>query len=494
MIKEQNRIFRRVQIFSDLSLVIVSFFMGYFLRDKMLNIYPFSILEKYLWDEQIFSIGYYALYVGLLPVMVFIWGGLLSYFGMYRSAGVHKASVALLIVFKTTIIGFVLLGSYIFVLRMQEDISRLFIGFTFLSAAFLISLEKILLVYIVKVISKRNASFKSSLIVFRRILVVGTNRRAKQFMKLINNNPDWGIRIVGVVDIKTAKQGEMVSGYEILGTLDDMPDLIVSNVIDEVVFIVPRLWLNKIEEIVLYCERMGLTVHVAVNLFQLKFSQAKQTDLQGFPLLTFETTTVKLGHLFVKRVFDFAASGFGLLVLIPFFLFISGIIKMTSKGPIFFRQKRCTLFGREFYLYKFRTMVFDAESKLKDLIESNEMDGPVFKMANDPRITKIGKFLRKFSIDELPQLWNVFKGDMSLVGPRPPLPHEVEKYDVWQRRRLSMRPGITCIWQAGGRNDICDFKEWMKLDLEYIDNWSLMLDFKILFKTIPVVLFGIGAR
>jgi len=152
------------------------------------------------------------------------------------------------------------------------------------------------------------------------------------------------------------------------------------------------------------------------------------------------------------------------------------------------------LYGRKFIFYKFRTMVVDAEAKLKDLLKYNEMVGPVFKMTDDPRITKTGKWLRKFSLDELPQLWNVFKGDMSLVGPRPPLPHEVEKYDAWQRRRLSMRPGITCLWQMSGRNKIIDFKEWMKLDLEYIDNWSLWLDFKILFKTIPVVLLGIGAK
>jgi lipopolysaccharide/colanic/teichoic acid biosynthesis glycosyltransferase len=139
-------------------------------------------------------------------------------------------------------------------------------------------------------------------------------------------------------------------------------------------------------------------------------------------------------------------------------------------------------------------MVEDAESQLKDIVQYNEMDGPVFKMTNDPRITRIGKWLRKFSLDELPQLWNVVKGDMSLVGPRPPLPEEVEQYDTWQRRKLSMRPGITCLWQASGRNKIADFKEWMKMDLEYIDNWSLWLDLKILFKTIPVVLLGIGAK
>jgi exopolysaccharide biosynthesis polyprenyl glycosylphosphotransferase len=226
----------------------------------------------------------------------------------------------------------------------------------------------------------------------------------------------------------------------------------------------------------------------------LKFSRAKQTDLFGFPLMTFESTSLKLGQLFFKRLFDFIVAGIGFILLTPFLFIVAILIKRTSVGPVFFKQLRCGMYGRKFVFYKFRTMIADAESKLKDISQYNEMNGPVFKMKNDPRITKVGKWLRKFSIDELPQLWNVIKGDMSLVGPRPPIPYEVEKYDIWQRRRLSMRPGITCLWQASGRSEIADFDEWMKLDLEYIDNWSLGLDFKILFKTIPMVLLGIGAK
>lgn len=211
-------------------------------------------------------------------------------------------------------------------------------------------------------------------------------------------------------------------------------------------------------------------------------------------MLAFESISSKLGHLFLKRLFDFVISGIALLILSPFFLIIIILIKTTSEGQVFFKQERCTVYGRKFIFYKFRTMVADAELMLKDLLKYNEMEGPVFKMANDPRVTKVGKWFRKYSIDELPQLWNVFKGDMSLVGPRPPIVEEVKNYDIWQRRRLSMRPGITCLWQISGRNEIRDFNEWMRLDLEYIDNWSPWLDFKILMMTIPVVLFGRGAR
>jgi len=210
-------------------------------------------------------------------------------------------------------------------------------------------------------------------------------------------------------------------------------------------------------------------------------------------LLTFESTPDKLWHLWVKRLFDIVFSFIALIILAPIFAIVAIMIKATSKGPVFFKQERGGLNGRKFMLYKFRTMVVDAEAKLKDVLAYNEMDGPVFKLTNDPRLTKVGKFLRKFSVDELPQLWNVLKEDMSIVGPRPPIPAEIDKYANWQRRRLSMMPGITCLWQVKGRNNI-DFEAWMRFDLEYIDNWSLWLDCKIILQTIPVVLFGIGGK
>ncbi|MDP2906177.1 MAG: sugar transferase, partial [Candidatus Omnitrophota bacterium] len=285
-----------------------------------------------------------------------------------------------------------------------------------------------------------------------------------------------------------------ISGCPVIGIFKDIPDIIHNNVIDEVLFIVPRSWLTKIEEIMRFCESEGVRIHLAVDYFELQFTKSKQTDLNGFPLLTFESTPDRLWHLLVKRLMDVSCSGIALFVLSPVFLTLGILIKKTSHGPIFFKQTRCSLNGRKFTLYKFRTMDADAEVRLKDVINGNEMNGPVFKMENDPRLTKVGRFLRKFSLDELPQLWNVFRGDMSLVGPRPPLPSEVEKYDNWQRRRLSVRPGLTCLWQVNGRNKITDFNDWANLDLKYIDNWSLWLDMKIIFKTVPVMLSGAGAK
>ncbi|MCK4575145.1 sugar transferase [candidate division WOR-3 bacterium] len=209
------------------------------------------------------------------------------------------------------------------------------------------------------------------------------------------------------------------------------------------------------------------------------------------PLLNFKTTTLRKWELLVKGIFDRVFSFIMLILLFPLFFMVAVLIKLTSKGPVFFRQVRCGVNGRKFIFYKFRTMVEDAEKRKSELTHLN-VKKIVFKISEDPRITKIGRFLRKTSIDELPQLYNVFKGDMSLVGPRPPVPQEVELYEDWQRRRLSMKPGLTCLWQVDGRSEL-DFDDWMKLDLEYIDTWTLSLDMKILLRTIPAVLSTKGA-
>jgi exopolysaccharide biosynthesis polyprenyl glycosylphosphotransferase len=217
-------------------------------------------------------------------------------------------------------------------------------------------------------------------------------------------------------------------------------------------------------------------------------------EFDGFPLLSFSTTPTNEALMFIRRLLDIALASAILLSFGPLFMIPAAIlIKLTSPGPILFKQLRCGLNGRQFVMYKFRSMIDNAEQLRVELETLNEMDGPVFKSSRDPRITFIGKILRRFSVDELPQVFNVLRGDMSLVGPRPPLPQEVARYERWHRRRLSMKPGMTCLWQISGRNEV-SFEDWMKLDLTYIDNWSLLLDLKILLKTVPVVLMGRGAK
>ncbi|MBU1937767.1 exopolysaccharide biosynthesis polyprenyl glycosylphosphotransferase, partial [bacterium] len=214
----------------------------------------------------------------------------------------------------------------------------------------------------------------------------------------------------------------------------------------------------------------------------------------GIPVLIYSTTPLKVWQQLIKRIFDILVSGIMLILLLPLFIFIAVAIKLTSKGPVIYRSKRVGMNKKTFNFYKFRTMIVGAEQLKERLMDQNVMQKVVFKVKDDPRITSIGKFLRKFSLDELPQLWSVFRGDMAIVGPRPPLVSELDKFESWHRRKLSVKPGLTCLWQISGRSEITDFDEWVRLDLQYIDNWSLWLDFKVFFKTIPVVLLGKGAE
>ncbi|MCJ7663502.1 MAG: sugar transferase, partial [Desulfobacterales bacterium] len=277
-----------------------------------------------------------------------------------------------------------------------------------------------------------------------------------------------------------------------LGLAKDLPKLLEREVVDEVIFVVSQEELQSMGDLFLLCEERGITARLAINFFPHLIAKTHLEELDGLPLLTFATTPKNELLFLLRRVFDLIGSAALILILSPGLLLITLLIRLDSPGPAIYRQIRTGLNGRKFIFYKFRSMVQGAEAKQKELAAFNVMKGPAFKMKNDPRVTRIGRFLRKTSFDELPQLFNVLRGDMSFVGTRPPLPQEVEHYQGWQRRRLSMKPGITGLWQVSGRNKI-DFEEWMKLDLEYIDNWSLWLDFKILLKTIPTVIFGRGA-
>lgn len=468
MLKEKVSVLRKLLILLDLSIVLIAFFCGFLMLHQTGKLHEF---ETYLW---------------ILPVFVLLWMAPLYFLGMYNSFRIKQLSDIAVIISKTAAMGFLIFGSLTYMFKI-ESISRVFIVFIFLKAAVSLMLEKTLLMMLFQAIRKKGFNT-------RNILIVGTGKRAQNFISVIEEHKEWGLRIFGLLDEDPEKVNRDINGYKVLGTFDSLPDIVHKNIIDEVAFVVPRSWLGKIEHSMQFCETEGVRMHVAVDLFELKLTKAKQTDLKGLPLLTFESTPDQIWLLFIKRFFDVMVSAAAILFLLPLFIVIGILIKLSSPGPVLFRQQRCGLNGRLFTLYKFRTMVPGAEEQLKDLLGHNEMKGPVFKMRKDPRITRIGQALRKLSFDELPQLWNVFKGDMSLIGPRPPLPTEVAKYDNWHRRALSMKPGLTCLWQVNGRNKITDFNDWKRLDLEYIDNWSLFLDLKIFMKTIPVVLFGIGAK
>jgi exopolysaccharide biosynthesis polyprenyl glycosylphosphotransferase len=274
--------------------------------------------------------------------------------------------------------------------------------------------------------------------------------------------------------------------------LAKLPDILREHIIDEIIFAVDSRRLAELEEVFLLCDEEGVKTRVAVDFFPHVNSQVYLERLGNSPLLTFSATPHDEILLLVKRITDIVLAGAACLLLLPFMLLIGLLIRLTSPGPAIFTQVRCGLNGRRFVFYKFRSMCQNAEAMRADVEHLSERK-LAMKIPNDPRLTGLGRWLRKFSIDEWPQLWNVLKGDMSLVGPRPPLPDEVEQYKRWQRRRLRMRPGITSLWAVSGRDSV-DFETWMKLDMQYIDQWSLALDWKILLRTIPHVLSGKGAH
>jgi exopolysaccharide biosynthesis polyprenyl glycosylphosphotransferase len=279
----------------------------------------------------------------------------------------------------------------------------------------------------------------------------------------------------------------------VLGQLDQLGTILERNVVDLVVFAVSRDRLEVVEEALRTCEEQGVAAKICLDLFPRRVARIAVEDVAGLPLLSFSSTPSDAIALVAKRAFDLVASAAALVLLAPVLLAIAAAVKLDSPGPVLFRQRRVGLAGRTFTLYKFRSMRQDAEAQRRALEARNEMDGPVFKIRDDPRVTRVGRFLRRTSLDELPQFWNVLRGEMSVVGPRPPIPAEVRRYARWQRRRLSVKPGLTCTWQVSGRNEV-DFDRWMALDLDYIDTWSLWGDVRIVLKTIPAVLLGRGAR
>jgi exopolysaccharide biosynthesis polyprenyl glycosylphosphotransferase len=468
MLKEHASAVRRLLMAADACLIMGAFVCAYWWVHGFRALFPFR------------------LYLLLMPPFIAAWLLLLHRHGLYESFRLRSIRETSWIILKTAAGGFLGVGCAIFIFQWVH-FSRIFIAAAFTLIAGALILERTALILLSRASRRRGYNH-------RNLLVVGTGRRAEQFITRVHRHAEWGLRIIGMIDEDPVLKGRIINGHEVLGTFDDLLPIIHNTVVDEVVFVVPRTWLPRIEALIHLCEMEGIQVSLAADFFDLKLSRSSHTDLAGLPILRFATTPTQVWSLVAKRVLDVVVAGVSLVALSPILLDIALLVRLTSRGPVFFRQQRCGLNGRRFTLYKFRTMVQDAEAQLPRLMAKNEMDGPVFKLTKDPRITGIGRFLRRTSLDELPQLWNVLRGEMSLVGPRPPLPVEVQRYDNWQRRKLSMRPGITCLWQVNGRNNIKSFQDWGRMDLHYIDHWSLGLDWKILCKTLPVVMFGIGAK
>ena len=316
----------------------------------------------------------------------------------------------------------------------------------------------------------------------RRFVLVGTVDEIARMRAELKARPEVGVDIVGELNLSETPVEKLVG-------------LLHEHAVNGVMISAKHTYFEQVEAVIKACEREGVEAWVGADFFGTQISRTSFDDFYGRPIMVFRTTPEASWQGVLKQVGDTAAAFLLLAVLAAPFAVIALLIKLASPGPVFFRQQRCGLNGRPFTMFKFRTMVTDAEQRKRELAAFNEMDGPVFKMSNDPRVTRIGRWLRRFSLDEFPQLLNVLRGEMSLVGPRPLPVEEVKRFDdVAHRRRLSVKPGLTCLWQISGRNEVKDFKDWVRLDLEYIDNWSLWLDVKILCHTVPIVLSGAGAK
>jgi exopolysaccharide biosynthesis polyprenyl glycosylphosphotransferase len=330
---------------------------------------------------------------------------------------------------------------------------------------------------------------------FRQIVIVGANDRSRHLAEIFMTRSRYGYHLLGCLD----DDDERMRVFDplpvrYLGTSSQLESILTREVVDEVYLALPvKSCYEDIRDLANRCESVGVSVRMMTDLFPMRIATSTIVNLEDVSLLSMSAVPEAHMQLGLKRLIDFAGSTIGLLILGPLlFLPIAILIKLESKGPIFFSQERVGLNQRRFPMIKFRSMVANAEAMRAELEAMNEADGPVFKIKRDPRITRLGAFMRKTSIDELPQLFNVWLGQMSLVGPRPPIPAEVEDYTWEQRRRLSVKPGMTGLWQVSGRNDV-NFQEWVDMDLAYIDNWSLLQDVRILIKTFNVVIQGRGA-
>lgn len=471
MISQRNKI-RAIGIYlGDILATVLAFFVAYALR----GVFP---------EEGYARLFPLSMYLNLLWIILPVWSLIFYLVGSYNYWRGEKWLKENWKIFKAIFLSSLVLGFFVFAFKYQF-VSRIFISFFVVSDFILIIIFRYLIRQIIIFWGEKREDN-------RNIIILGLNEHALELAKSIERNRHLGFRFLGFLSLTKNDHPSNYKGYPILGAAQDLPDLMDQRVIDEVIFAVSQEELIKLSDLLLLCEERGITARLVLNLFPHTISKTHLEEMDGFSLLTFSTTPQNELIFLICRIFDIIGSLFLIGLLAPIFLLITLAIRLDSPGPILYRQTRCGLNGRRFTLYKFRSMVQDAEERKRDLINFNLMRGPVFKMKNDPRITRVGRILRRLSLDELPQLFNVLKGDMSFVGPRPPLPEEVKQYEGWQRRRLSMKPGITGLWQVSGRNEI-DFQDWIKLDLEYIDNWSLWLDFKIILKTIPAVLSGKGA-
>ncbi len=458
--------------FLELAVGAGAFFAAWHLRASWKSLFPLELkaLRELLW---------------ILPTFLVLWSAMTWLWDAYRAFRTRGAVSHAFSVLATDVIAILGIFSLQTVFK-QTEISRSFIGI--FAGLHFVGIVAMRLGFRALLLHATARGYDCHF-----VIVGGTHDEARAIARHLNASMGGVYLVKGFVSEQGEGVGTTIDGLPVLGSLKDVPEIARREVVDEVYLLPRALPLDDYRPVIMACDEMGVITHLNLRLFSEVNARLEAGELQGQPFITLTAMPRSAVQLALKRAMDFCAAIVLLLLLSPLLMLVSLLVKLTSRGPVVFAQERLGMNGRKFMLYKFRTMVVDAEKLREGLEAQNEIkDGVTFKMKHDPRITWIGRLLRRTSIDELPQFMNVLKGDMSLVGPRPMLDHEVQKIKPWQRRRMSMRPGVTSAWAVAGRNRLT-FEEGVRHDLDYIDRWSLWLDIKILFKTIPVVLTGRGA-
>lgn len=393
----------------------------------------------------------------------------------------------LLRVVRYNIILFLATSAYIYAFRLELEFSRLLLGYFVVINTIITYVVRIAFKsYMRRYYSKSRSSDK--------VMVVTSEAEAENVMQQIEKDAAWSYEVGAMAMMDVDHIGEKIHGVPVVATEENVIDVARQSAVDVVLLYCPHMNNQELELLVQSFLAMGVVCHNCVERFGFEIPCNSVGKFAGMPVMTYVMTEMDYRRMMIKRLMDIVGGSIGALITLLFTPFVALAIKLESKGPVFFSQVRIGKNGRRFKMYKFRSMYIDAEERKKELMAQNEVKGLMFKMDNDPRITKVGQFIRKTSIDELPQFFNVLKGDMSLVGTRPPTVDEFEQYNIYYRRRLSITPGLTGMWQVSGRSDIKDFDDVVKLDLKYIDEWSLRQDVKILIQTVGVVLFGKGSK